>query len=60
MQRTVSVSPATLPEALYRFKVGEVSSGAWSKRQVMGRYPGEAARWIESLLRRRLKNGAHA
>jgi hypothetical protein len=59
MQRTVSVSPATLPEALCRFKVGEVNSGAWSKRPVMGRYPGEAPRWVESRPSRLSKRGAH-
>jgi hypothetical protein len=60
MLRTVSVSPGTLPEALDRFKIGEVSSGAWSKQQVMGRYPGEAARWIEARPSRLSKKGAHA
>jgi len=59
MQRTVSVSPATLPEALFRFKVGEVSSGTWSKRQVVGCYLGDAARWIEARPSRLSKRGAH-
>ena len=60
MQRTVSVSPATLPEALYRFKAGEVSGGTWSKLQVVGCYLGDAARWIEARPSRRSKKGAHA
>jgi hypothetical protein len=57
MQCTVRVSPVTLPEASYRFKVGEAR--AWSQRQFRGRYLGEAARWVESPPSRRSKKGAY-
>ena len=59
MQRTVRVSPATLSEGSYRFKLVEVTGGAWSKRQVVDCYLGDVARWIESLPSRRSKKGAH-
>ena len=60
MQRTVSVSPDGLPRWLSRLKLVEVSGGTWSKRQVVGCYLGDAARWIEARPTRLSKRGAHA